>query len=57
MRFSSGSGTTPHCVMIAVDIIGRHCRSRLALVGLGIREAQAESVVNGIGLTPNGLGP
>ena len=43
--------------MIAVDIIGRHCCSRLALVGLGIREVQVDSVVNGIGLTPNGLGP
>ena len=43
--------------MIAVDVIGRHCRSHLDLVGLGIREAQVESVVNGIGLIPIGLGP
>ena len=42
--------------MIAV-VIGRHFRSRLALVGLGIREAQVESVVNGKGLIPNGLRP
>ena len=37
-------------------IIVCHCRIRLALVGLGIKEAQVESVVNGIGLIPNGLG-
>ena len=43
--------------MIAVDIIGCHCCIRLDLVGLGIREAQDESVANGIGLIPNGLGP
>ena len=43
--------------MIAGDIIGRHCRSYLALVGLGIREAQVDSVVNGIGLIHSGLGP
>ena len=42
--------------MIAVNIIGRRCRSRLALVGLGIREAQVKSVVNDIGLIPKGLG-
>ena len=43
--------------MITVDIIGRHCRSRIDRVGLVIREAQVESVVNGIGLIPNSLGP
>ena len=43
--------------MIAVDIIGCHCLSRLDLVGLGIRKAQVESVINGIDLIPNGLGP
>ena len=43
--------------MIAVNIITRHCCSRLALVGIGIMKAQAKSVVNGIGLIPNGIGP
>ena len=43
--------------MISVDIIDPNFCIRLALVGLGIREAQVESVVNGIGLIPNGLGP
>ena len=43
--------------MIVINIICRHCHSRLALVGIGIREAQVESVINGIGLIPNGLGP
>ena len=43
--------------MITVNIIGCHCRSRLAIVGLGIREAQDDSVVNDIGLIPNELGP
>ena len=47
----------PHCFMISVEIIGRHCCSRLALVGLGIREAHIKSVGNGIGINPNGLGP
>ena len=45
------------CVMIAVNIIGHNCHSIFALVGLGIRKAQVESVVNGIGLITNGLGP
>ena len=43
--------------MITVDIIGRHCCSCLSLVGIGIREAQVGSVVNGIVLIPNGLRP
>ena len=43
--------------MIVVDIIDCHCCSRLALVGLGIMEAQVESVINDIGLIPNGLKP
>ena len=43
--------------MITVDIIGRHFHSRLALFGLGIREAQVKSIINGIGLISNGLGP
>ena len=43
--------------MITVENIGCHCRSRLALVGIGIREEQNKSAVNGIGLIPNGLGP
>ena len=36
--------------MITFNIIGRYCSSRLDLAGLGIREAQVESVVNGIGI-------
>ena len=43
--------------MITVEVIGRHCQSRLALVGIGIRESQANIIVIGIGLTHNGLGP
>ena len=43
--------------MIAFDIIGHHFHSRLDIVVLGIKEAQVESVVNVIGVIPNGLGP
>ena len=43
--------------MIAVDIIRCHRCIRLALVGIGIRETQDKSVVNGICLIPKGLGP
>ena len=43
--------------MIAGGIIGRNFCSRLALIGLGIREAQVEIFINGIGLIPNGIGP
>ena len=46
-----------HCVIITVNIIGRHCLSRLDIVDLGIGEAQVESVLNGIGIIPNSLGP
>ena len=42
--------------MIAVDIIGCHFPIRIALVGIGIREAEVEIVINGIGLIPNGHG-
>ena len=43
--------------MVEVGIIGRHFHICLSIVGIGTREAQAESVVNGIGLIPNILGP
>ena len=43
--------------MITVEIIGLHFHSRLALVGVGSREEQVKSVVNGIGIIYNGLGP
>ena len=46
----------PYCVMITVNIIGHNLRICLALVHIGIKEAQVESVVNGICIILNSLG-